>query len=188
MPLLVLLALALLVAADAAEPYRRADWPHWITSTKNKCWTVREEILVRDALEVRLSPDGCRVVGGRWLDPYTGEEVAAQTARQVSERLHIDHVISLKEAFARGGSTWPRDRRRAYANDTSWPGHLVTASATSNMSKGDRDPTVWVPRAGRCGYGIRRAVVAYLWDIPAPAERAAVRTLLATCQPEDLPW
>jgi hypothetical protein len=184
----ILLVLVLVLTADAHEPYRRADWPHWITSTKNTCWTVREEVLVRDALEVRLSADGCRVVGGRWHDPYTGEEVAAQTARQVSERLHIDHVISLKEAFDRGGSTWTREHRRAYANDTRWPGHLVTASAKSNAAKGDRDPTAWVPRTGRCGYGVRRAVVAYLWDIPAPAERAAITELLATCRLEDLPW
>jgi hypothetical protein len=121
------------------------------------------------------------VVSGEWFSPYDG------TTSSVSSRLDIDHMVPLKEAWVSGASTWSPARRQAFANDLGWTGSLIAVSASSNRSKGDRDPSRWMPtNTGYwCAYLFDWVEVKYRWQLAVdPAEKQAISQDLARC-PED---
>ena len=160
-----------------AAGYARSKFRHWITQPDG-CST-REAVLIRDA--VTVSTQGCRVISGQWLSPYDG------TTSTVASRLDIDHMVPLKEAWLSGASTWTAARRQAFANDLGWPGSLIAVSASSNRSKGDKDPARWMPTntAYWCTYLFDWIDVKYRWSLSVdPAEKSAISRDLAEC-PED---
>lgn len=180
---------ALLALLTGASPgYRRLDWKHW-ADLPGSCQSVRTAVLIRDAVKdtIRLSPDGCRVESGEWIDPYTGAKIHDPT------RLQVDHLVPLHVASDSGGAAWSPDKKRAYANDLTYARHLVTTLASVNQEKGDRGPERWRPPnpAAACWYAEAWATVKFSWNLRATAqERAAVRGMLATCGPvgrESLP-
>ncbi|WP_246152218.1 HNH endonuclease family protein [Roseospira navarrensis] len=122
-----------------AQPYDRALYDHWIDADGD-CRDTRQEVLIRDSLSpVRLNDRGCRVIAGRWIDPYSGAVFTDPS------RLDIDHLVPLAEAHRSGADTWTEGRRRAYANDLSSPLTLVATGASANRSKADGDPLSWLP-------------------------------------------
>ena len=170
------LALAVLVAiagsAASAQPsYRRADWRHWIDADRD-CQDTRQEVLIEESLiQVTLSPDGCRVLAGQWLDPYGGEVYTDP------QQLDIDHVVPLGAAHRMGGWRWSRTRKAEYANDLSDPEHLIAVSARMNRQKGDRGPATWLPPRTRsqCRYVRAWQAIATRWALAlSPADQAAV--------------
>lgn len=83
-------------SSDAVPPYDRALFGGW-ADVDGDCKTTRHEQLADLSTgPIRLSDDGCRVVRGRWLDPYTGRIF------QNSSGLDIDHVVPLFWAWQRG--------------------------------------------------------------------------------------
>ena len=185
---LALAALAWIAIVWSAErSYRRADWPHWQTVEVDglKC-SVRVHVLRRDALRRigsqpdvdTLDDDPCAIVGGLWVDRYTGQPLGDPKG------IDIDHVISLAEAHARGGSQWTRARRAEYANFLGYRHHLAVTSASVNRAKGAKGADQWVPDdpAQWCQFGEARAVIAVLFALEvSEAELAAIRRLVATC-------
>jgi hypothetical protein len=173
-----LAALASLPVRPAtASGYARSKFRHW--STQPDGCTTREAVLIRDAVSVIAK--GCRVISGEWLSPYDN------TRWTVASRLDIDHMVPLKEAWVSGASGWSPARRQAFANDLGWRGSLIAASASSNRSKGDRDPDRWMPpnAAYRCTYLFDWIDVKYRWSLSVdPAERQAITRDLAAC-PDD---
>ncbi|MBB4286115.1 HNH endonuclease family protein [Roseospira goensis] len=144
-----------------AQPYQRALYTHW-TDADGDCQDTRQEVLIRDSVaRVRLSPDGCRVVAGRWIDPYSG-----QVFTDPSD-LDIDHLVPLAEAHRSGADTWGAGRRAAYANDLSSPLTLVATAAGQNRSKADGDPLAWLPGDPTrwCAYVGAWVVVKDRWDL-----------------------
>ena len=80
--------------------------------------------------------------------------------------LDVDHVVALKEAWDSGAGTWSATRRQAFANDLSDPRTLVAVSATSNRSKGDRDPSNWLPpESDVCAYVSDWVSIKYRWSL-----------------------
>jgi len=121
------------------EPYNRSLYDHWIDADGD-CQNTRQEVLIRDSLTpVRLSANGCKVVAGRWVDPYSGDVFTDPSG------MDIDHLVPLAEAHRSGADAWSKARRRAYANDLSSPLTLVATSASANRSKSDGDPLSWLP-------------------------------------------
>jgi len=173
-----LAALATLpLASSQTSGYARSKFRHWITQADG-CST-REAVLIRDAITV--STKGCRVLSGEWLSPYDG--VRSNSA----SRLDIDHMVPLKEAWVSGASGWSAARRQAYANDLGWPGSLLAVSASANRSKGDKDPSRWMPPDTRdwCTYLFDWIDVKYRWSLAVdPAERSTITQDLAQC-PDD---
>ncbi len=174
-------ALAVLAALptrpSTAPGYARSKFRHWITQPDG-CST-REAVLIRDAITVNAK--GCRVVSGTWLSPYDN------TTWTSASRLDIDHMVPLKEAWVSGASTWTAARRQAFANDLGWPGSLLAVSASSNRSKGDKDPARWMPpNTGYwCTYLFDWVDVKYRWSLAVDsAERSAITDDLASC-PDD---
>ncbi len=104
---------------------------------------------------------GCKVIAGRWEDPYTGRVFTDP------RDLDIDHFIPLAEAHRSGGHTWTLAQRRRYANDLVNPHTLIAVSASSNRSKRDRDPALWLPpnRAYHCEYLKTWVELKSHWDL-----------------------
>ncbi|GAA0600123.1 HNH endonuclease family protein [Caenispirillum bisanense] len=158
-----------------AQPYGRDLYAHWLDLDGN-CRDTRHEILARDSLQpVRWDDAGCRVVAGRWRDPYTGEVFTDPAT------LDIDHLVPLKEAHRSGADAWDAGRRAAFANDG---GNLLAVSASANRSKGDGDPLAWMPPlwAARCAYTQRFVAVKQDWGLAQdPLEGLFTRAVVGVC-------
>jgi hypothetical protein len=127
---------------------------------------------------VRLSPDGCQVIGGLWRDAYTDE------VYRDPSMLDVDHLVPLAEAHGSGGRGWSRDRRAAYANDLEDTRTLIAVSAAANRAKGDQGPEEWLPPdAGhRCRYAADWVAVRARWRLGMDErERVSVGNLLQAC-------
>lgn len=119
--------------------YSRELFPHWLDIDGDGC-NAREQVLKRDSVTLpQVDPYNCYVVAGDWVSPYDGRTVRDRT------QVDIDHVVALKEAWDSGAWAWSAAQRTAYANDTSDIRSLVAASASSNRSKSDKDPSNWLP-------------------------------------------
>lgn len=174
--LLLFVWLVIPASSDGQPPYDRTAWPHWA----GHCPDVRQLVLLEESRRpVTRTPDGCRVLTGEWLDPYTGELVTSPAA------LDVDHVLPLAAAHRAGGWRWSRERRRAYANDLTDPDHLVAVTARANRAKGDRGPSRWLPRAAyQCVYVATYARIAARWALTLPAaDRHALARVAAECDP-----
>lgn len=138
--------------------YDRRLYGSW-ADVDSDCLDTRHEVL-RDLATgpVTMSPDGCRVIRGRWNDPYTGR--IHRQARQ----LDIDHLVPLAWAHARGGDRWSARKRRRFAND---PVNLFAVQASVNRSKGAAGPLEWLPPdpAYHCSYVTRFQRVVRLYGI-----------------------
>lgn len=164
------------VAADQPmSGYAREEYRHWIDADHDGCDT-RDEVL---ALESRLRPrPSCkRIRTGLWYSPYNGRFHA------VSSGMDIDHVVALAENWRSGGKLWDDATREAYANDMYAPS-LIAVTASVNRSKGDRDPTSWLPPRilYRCTYLTHWTAVKWRWQLTMQqAERSRIAAQLALC-------
>ena len=119
--------------------YNRELFGYPIDANGDGCNT-RDEILKRDSLSpVQIDLVGCHIVAGDWLSPYDGITVSDPS------EIEIDHVVALKEAWDSGAWNWSPEQRTAYANDLTDSRTLRAVSTASNLSKGDRDPSNWLP-------------------------------------------
>ena len=115
---------------------------------------------------------------GTWYSWYDGTVVADPSD------LDIDHMVPLAEAHSSGGWAWESSRKRQYANDLTHPEALTAVSASSNRSKGSRDPAEWKPpdRSVWCEYATDWITVKTAWDLTADrAEIRALADMLNTC-------
>ena len=171
---------ALEVAArNAGIEYDRGDWRHWVDSDRD-CQDTRAETLIEESLApVTFATDeGCRVVAGEWVGPWTGE-----VFKDASD-VDIDHHVPLGHAHSAGGWMWDAGRKRAYANDLSNPDSLQVTDRSVNRSKGKKPPDEWRPdeRAGWCRYAADWIAVKVQWELTVTnAEVAALGEMLDTC-------
>lgn len=143
---------------------RKLHFGRWINDpTDDTCMNTRAKVLVRDSNEeVTFRGDRqCVVEAGHWNDPYAGKEVVA--AREIQ----IDHMVPLKNAYVSGAWEWDYKTRCLYANYMGYRGHLVSADASQNMSKGDRAPDKYLPSnlAYRCQYIRDWLAVKLIWKL-----------------------
>jgi hypothetical protein len=148
------------VKNEQGAGYDRRLFPTWFDLDRDGC-DARAQGLVRDSTTPAVLAAGCAVTGGTWVSTYDGI-----TTTDPSE-VEVDHVVALKEAWDSGASAWSPEERTAYANDTSDPRTLRTVSATSNASKGDADPSNWMPpnRADWCRYAGDVVAVKARWGL-----------------------
>lgn len=165
---------ALTVAVEGSMTgYSRDLFAHWITIS-GTCNT-RETVLERDGSGVSVGAD-CSPISGTWFSQYDGVTLTS------SASVDIDHVVPLAEAWRSGANAWSASARRAFANDLTRP-QLIAVSASSNRSKGDRDPATWKPRASyRCTYSRMWIATKHAWSLRLQsAEKTALQGLLSTC-------
>ena len=108
---------------------------------------------------------------GTWLSWYDGRLISDPSD------LDIDHMVPLAEAHSSGGWQWSSSQKRRYANDIEHPQALTAVSASSNRSKGSRDPAEWKPSNGSawCRYATDWITVKVTWNLTA--DRAEIRSL-----------
>jgi len=165
---------SLTVAPEDPTGYDRSLFPHWITIS-GTCDT-RETVLVRDGSNV-VTNSSCAATGGSWYSPYDGVTLTA------SSGVDIDHLVPLAEAWASGASKWTTAQRQAFANDLTRP-QLIAVSASSNRSKGDKDPAKWMPAqsAYTCTYVRAWVQVKHYYNLSVDsAEKSALQNYLRAC-------
>ena len=165
------------VAGERPGGYSRDRFADWLDLDGNGCDT-RQDVLIAERLAGTVS--GCRVAGGRWLSSYDGVVTRRPT------RFDIDHRVPLEEAWASGAWRWTPSTRDRFANDLGYAASLVAVTATTNRSKGDREPGEWLPPlAGqRCSYVKLWIGVKYRWRLAVDAgEKSALTRLLKGCDP-----
>lgn len=156
--------------------YQRSQFGHGWDDWDGDCQDSRAEALIATSTTTVRFADAkrCQVVTGRWISPFTGNVI------QNAGDIDIDHVVPLAWAWAHGASQWPRDRRKAFAND---PVNLWPVEASLNRSKGARGPDEWMPPAGECQYISRFLRLLIKYDLkPSDTEAAEFQRLLESCQ------
>ena len=161
------------VMRERGDGYDRDLFEHWITV--GGCST-RESVLIRDSLfPAQVDPFGCRVVAGDWLSPYDG--ITWDNPADVD----VDHVIPLKEAWDSGAWAWSASQRRAFANDLTDRRTLRAVTDNVNQSKGDKDPSNWMPplQSAWCSYLADWVAIKARWQLSMDeSEAGRIRNLL----------
>lgn len=153
--------------------YFRDQFPTW-RSTGHGC-TMRDTVLIDTGSDVRTNKR-CTVQSGTWHSAYDGVDV--HSPRQ----LDMDHLVPLAEAYRSGANQWNAQQREQFAND---PLVLIPVSASSNRSKGDRDPAEWKPSdaSAWCANANRWIEIKQHYDLSADAEEsAALAGMQKTCR------
>lgn len=124
----------------SSSSYRREDYLSSWKDADGDCINTRDEVLQSTSLVTPvMSEDGCKVMQGRWYDPYTGQ------LYKNPQDLDIDHVVPLAEAHRSGADEWTRSEKQDFANDITNSGFLIAVDKSVNRSKGDGDPANWMP-------------------------------------------
>jgi len=124
--------------SDKGITYDRSTWPHWLDVDGSGCDT-RDEVLRAEVIGLPQVDifDPCTIVEADWYSAYDEVIVSGSPAQ-----VHIDHIVALAEAHRSGGATWSTDKKTEFAN---FRANLVAVSASSNISKSDRDVAEWKP-------------------------------------------
>lgn len=140
--------------------YDRSLWKHWIDEDKD-CLDTRQEVLLEESLEPPTLSGKCKIEGGVWHCLYSDTWV------NNPKLLDIDHIVPLSHAYKMGGDKWDFEKRKAYANDLSFPGHLIAVSKYENRSKGNKAPNEWMPLNEEywCEYLENWITVKNNWDL-----------------------
>ncbi|KGM11318.1 HNH endonuclease family protein [Cellulomonas bogoriensis] len=132
--------------------YSRDEFgPAWADVDRNGCDT-RNDILRRDLTDITTRPgtDGCVVLTGTLVDPYSGDTIDFERGERSAE-VQIDHVVALSDAWQKGAQQMTPQERLEFAND---PANLLAVDGPLNQQKGDADAATWLPpnRGFRCAY------------------------------------
>lgn len=160
------------VSDERGHGYARAAFKHWNAGAeKDDGCDTRADVLIAEAAEAPSVGAGCELSGGEWLSYYDAQEV------EDADKIAVDHLVPLAEAWASGASQWSEDRREAYANDLGAPASLVAVTTRTHRAKADQDPAQWLPPlpSAHCRYVAEWVGTKLRWDLAAnPAELDAI--------------
>lgn len=159
--------------------YRRTQFGNGWQQFANGC-DVRNDILRRDLRDVVVDAR-CKVQRGTLHDPYTDKTITFMRGPHSSDKIQIDHVVALSNAWQTGAQQLPFERRVALAND---PMNLLAVEGAANQEKGDADAATWLPphKAYRCPYVARQISVKHHYSLwVTPGEAAAMERVLQGC-------
>ena len=157
---------------DDQTGYSRDQFGHGWADFDGDCQNSRMEALISQSTnQVRFAEDGCRVVSGRWISPFTGNVI------HDASDIDIDHVVPLKWAWEHGADGWDQGKREQFAND---PVNLWSVELPLNRQKGAKGPEEWLPPAGQCQYVSRFVRIVKGYDLkPSQALVDSYRQQLA---------
>ncbi len=167
---------------------RAAFGPAWADTDRNGC-DQRNQVLGRDLTDVAYKPAArpCVVLSGVLHDPYTGDTIAFTRGQGTSDKVQIDHVVALSDAWQTGAQPLDAPTREMIATD---PLNLLAVEGVVNQSKGDGDAATWLPPAKsyRCAYVARQVAVKTRYRLwVTAAEHEAIARVLTACPVQPLP-
>jgi Lamin Tail Domain/Protein of unknown function (DUF1524) len=151
------------VGIEHPAGYQRTKFPLW-DSQGGGCDT-RDRVLITEAVVKPDVSSTCELTGGRWRSPYDGIRTRNPST------FDVDHLVPLAEAWQSGAWRWSTARREAYANDLGYGPDLVAVSAHANRSKGDSEPSEYLPprTAFDCRYEAWWVAVKWRWQLKVDA-------------------
>ena len=158
----------------AMRGYSRARFPLWIDQGGG-CNT-RDVVLRRQGRDVTATAT-CKITHGTWISPYDNKTFTDP------QKVEIDHLVPLADAWRSGADTWTETRRQDFANDLTRP-QLIAVSSSTNRAKGDQDPSQWKPpnQDFWCQYAEDWIAVKQYWALTVTAaEKVALTEMLGTC-------
>ena len=102
------------------------------------------------------------------------------TTYLAASKLQIDHTVPVENVWISGAWRWTQATRVRYYNDLADSRTLVAVDTHDNESKGDQDPTTWLPSHGRCRYERYWVAVKTRWHLNITAAEKAKLTTMAT--------
>ena len=173
----------LTLTAEHSGGYDRDLFKHWVDADGDGC-DARREVLIAEAVVAPSVGSGCSLSGGEWLSRYDGKTTSGS-----GSVFDVDHLVPLAEAWGSGAHGWSADHREDYANDLGYADSLIAVSASSNRSKGARDPAEWLPPAEgvHCWYAAAWVQVKTRWSLSVDqAEADKLSDVLSGCDDDDL--
>jgi hypothetical protein len=165
----------LVIALDQLEGYKRSLFKHWIDEDKDGCNT-RAEVLIEEAVVKPKIGLKCKLTGGKWVSAYDGKTVTN------SSLLDVDHMVPLAEAWRSGAWKWTPAQRQAFANDLENSEALIAVTRSTNRSKSDRDPALWMPATDRCTYTADWISIKTKYSLTVDSkESAKLNSLVSEC-------
>ncbi len=154
---------------------------NWADADRNGCDT-RNDVLRRDLTKLLYKPktNGCVVASGTLADPYSGMKIEFERGPH-SNRVQIDHVVALSDAWQKGAQQLGEKARENFAND---PLNLIAVNGPTNQQKSDGDAATWLPpvREYRCQYVSRQVDVKAKYGLwVTQAEKNAIARVLEDC-------
>ncbi len=168
------LATLTVAAGQSMAGYSRTRFPHWIDQGHG-CNT-RDLVLERQGTGVSVTAT-CKITHGTWVSPYDGMTWTDP------QKVDIDHLVPLANAWRSGANAWTDAKRQEFANDLTRP-QLIAVTLTQNRAKGDQDPAQWKPpnHAFWCQYAEDWVAVKHFWALTITvAEKTALTDMLGTC-------
>lgn len=147
---------------------------------------LRNIILRRDMRNVEID-ESCKVLKGTLQDAYTGKVVEFVRGPSTSDKVQIDHVVALSNAWQTGAQQLDVTRRHSFAND---PLNLIAVDGKTNQQKSDSDAASWLPpnKGFRCQFVARQIAVKRAYDLwVTKAELAAMQRVLKRCPTQTMP-
>jgi hypothetical protein len=151
--------------------YDRKLFKHWVDADKDGCDT-RQEVLIAEAIVKPKIGAKCVLSGGTWISSYDNKSFKGS-----GSGLDVDHMVPLAEAWRSGAWQWTSEEREKFANDLQDERALVAVSASSNRSKGDKDPANWLPEGSKemvCDYVFNWVAVKYRYSLTIDAKERQV--------------
>jgi hypothetical protein len=148
---------------------------------------MRNRMLREGMIEFKLADDGCIVLSGTLVDPYTGKTILFTRGTTTSDDVQIDHVVALSDAWQKGAQALSFEQRVQFAND---PLNLLAVDGPANQEKGDGDAATWLPpdKSFRCRYVARQIAVKRQYNLwVTEAEKSAMKRILNGCESQVLP-
>lgn len=159
----------------------------WIDADTNGCDT-QNDVMRRDLADTTIQPgtNGCVVLSGTFSDPYTGTVMAYDSTSPAA--VHVDHAVSLVDAWASGASAWTGSQRSAFAND---PLNLLLVGSDAAAEKATNGAVRgWLPQneSFHCEYVARQVAVKDKYGLSVTRDEALhLDTTLRTCAQQALP-
>lgn len=152
---------AIKIEKERPQGYKRDLFKHWTDDDGDSCNTREEVLIAESRTPAQVDAYGCKVVAGDWFSDYDG------VLHTDPSDLDIDHFVPLKEAWDSGAWAWSPSQRQRFANDLSDPRALIAVTAGANRSKGDKDPSNWLPRRNEalCTYVTSWVAVKSRWKL-----------------------
>ncbi|MBQ9403110.1 HNH endonuclease [Candidatus Saccharibacteria bacterium] len=142
------------------------------------------QIVIRREVGDSAKMDGCDVIAGTFVEPYTGQTFTGAQKSDFSKHIQIDHVVALSDAWQKGAQYKTKEERYAMATD---PLNLLAVDSSANQQKSDGDAATWLPsnKAFRCQYVARQISVKSKYALwVTQAEHDAIAGVLENCPRE----